>query len=137
MARDKFHYEVKEALEKDGWTITEDPFYLKVGRIPIHIDLGAEKLIAAEKGTQKIVIEIKTFSHPSFITALYDAVGKFICYKAALELMNSERILYLAIPEDIFEEYGQEPIAQKVFEQYKFKIILYDSDSKIIQKWIN
>ncbi|MFN4254686.1 MAG: element excision factor XisH family protein [Saprospiraceae bacterium] len=25
MARDIFHQEVREALEKDGWTITHDP----------------------------------------------------------------------------------------------------------------
>ena len=49
MARDNYHQEVKRALEKDGWTITADPLYLKIGRFPIHIDLGAEKLLAAEK----------------------------------------------------------------------------------------
>jgi XisH protein len=40
MARDKFHQEVKIALEKDGWNITDDPLYIKVGKIPIQIDIG-------------------------------------------------------------------------------------------------
>ena len=42
---------------------------MKLGRIPIHIDLGAEKLIGAEKEGQTIAVEIKTFGIPSFITA--------------------------------------------------------------------
>lgn len=29
MAKDKIHYLVKEALEKGGWKITHDPYYLK------------------------------------------------------------------------------------------------------------
>ena len=53
MARDKFHQEVRTALENEGWLITNDPLYLKVGRIPIHIDMGAEKIIGAEKDGEK------------------------------------------------------------------------------------
>ena len=66
MARDKFHQEVRNALENEGWKITDDPLYLKVGKIPIHIDLGAEKLIGAEKAGEKIAVEVKTFGIPSF-----------------------------------------------------------------------
>ncbi len=31
MAKDIYHNVVKTALEKDGWTITNDPLTLKVG----------------------------------------------------------------------------------------------------------
>lgn len=63
MARDKFHYEVKQALVYEGWSVTDDPLYIKIGTIPIQIDLGAEKIIGAEKDGQKIAVEIKTFGH--------------------------------------------------------------------------
>ena len=76
MARDKFHYEFKHALEADGCVVTDDPLYLKIGKILVHIDLGAERLIAAQRNGRKIAIEIKTFGNSSFITALYEAVGK-------------------------------------------------------------
>lgn len=45
MARDKIHQPFRKALEEDGWNVTNDPLYLKVGTIPVHIDLGAERLI--------------------------------------------------------------------------------------------
>ncbi|WP_083305177.1 element excision factor XisH family protein [Moorena producens] len=54
MAKDLFHDVVKNALIKDGWQITDDPFFLKVGGVEFFIDLGAEKLIAAERNGQRI-----------------------------------------------------------------------------------
>ena len=50
-AKDIFHDPFKTALLKDGWTVTHDPYSLKVGRKDLFIDLGAEKLLAAEKDT--------------------------------------------------------------------------------------
>lgn len=77
-AKDKHHDYVRRVLENNGWTITDDPLYFKVGKVEVFMDLGAEKLIAAEKGKNKIAVEIKTFDRPSFITAFYEAIGKFI-----------------------------------------------------------
>jgi hypothetical protein len=37
MARDKFHQEVRQALEQEGWAISDDPLYLKIGRIPARL----------------------------------------------------------------------------------------------------
>ena len=61
MAKDLIHDVVKKALIADGWTITHDPYYLKANPHTLKIDLGAERLIAAEKGTEKIAVEIKSF----------------------------------------------------------------------------
>ena len=60
-AKDATHFIVKHALEKDGWTITHDPYYLKVGGVEFYIDLGAETIIAAQRNNQKIAVEIKSF----------------------------------------------------------------------------
>lgn len=61
MARDVFHDQVKEALTKDGWEITHDPYPLTHLKRKMEIDLGAEKIIAAEKDSVKIAVEIKSF----------------------------------------------------------------------------
>ena len=45
-------YLFREALEKDGWTITHDDFPFKVGKVGFRIDLGAERLLIAEKGLE-------------------------------------------------------------------------------------
>ncbi len=51
--RDIYHYPVRRALEKDGWTITHDPYRLEIGEKRLEADLGAERLISAEKALKK------------------------------------------------------------------------------------
>jgi hypothetical protein len=77
-ARDLFHDIVKNALQKDGWTITHDPYPLPTGSFDLAIDLGAEKVIAAYRGEQRIAIEIKSFLGPSKISQFYGALGQFM-----------------------------------------------------------
>ena len=56
MARDVFHNDVRVALQQDGWTITHDPYFLKAGDLNMEVDLAAEKTIAAERGSEKILL---------------------------------------------------------------------------------
>lgn len=60
-AKDTYHHAVKNALLKDGWTITADPYLIKYEDAELYADLAAEKPIAAERQGQKIVVEIKSF----------------------------------------------------------------------------
>jgi len=57
-AKDLVHDLVRTALEKDGWLITHDPYFMPVGKERSFIDLGAEKILAATKENQKIAVEI-------------------------------------------------------------------------------
>jgi hypothetical protein len=71
------------------------------------IDLGAEKLLAAEKGGEKIAVEIKSFLNPSAITDFYSALGQYLCYHLALEATQPERVLYMAVPLDAYRTFFQ------------------------------
>lgn len=64
-ALDRHHTAVRNALIKDGWTITADALTLFVGEDRVHTDLGAERVIAADNGTRKIAVEVKTFGGAS------------------------------------------------------------------------
>jgi XisH protein len=136
MARDVFHDNVKQALVKAGWAITADPLTYKVGNVQVQIDLGAERLIAAEKGTEKIAIEIKTFGNPSFITAFYEAVGKYIVYRNVLSFLEEDRTLYLAIPENIYNRYFSERVIQKTMKESQFKLVIYNQTLQNITQWV-
>jgi hypothetical protein len=43
---DIIHDAVKNALMKDGWTITGDPYVIQYRRTTLYADLGAERPIA-------------------------------------------------------------------------------------------
>ncbi|MDX2248410.1 MAG: XisH family protein [Bacteroidia bacterium] len=135
-AKDFYHDIVRGALEQEGWIITSDPYYFSVGEVDFFIDLGAEQLIAAERGVDKIAIEIKGFAESSPVHAFHEAVGKYINYRAALEENESDRVLYLAIPKLSYENFFQRPFVQKMIQLEKIKLIVYEPEKKAIIKWI-
>lgn len=104
-AKDIFHQAVRLALEKDGWSITHDPFHIKIDDIEFFIDLGAERILAAQKAGQKIAIEIKSFLGSSEVTEFHLALGQTLNYRLALRKVAPERILYLAITKDTYEDF--------------------------------
>ena len=72
--RDTYHYLVKSVLIREGWTIYHDPYFLKSDP-KLSIDLGAERIIAAEKNCDKIAVEVKSFITDSQVTELEKAIG--------------------------------------------------------------
>lgn len=84
-AKDIYHEAVKNALIKDGWTITADPYYIVYRKLRLVADLAAEHPLSAQRGDDKIVIEVKSFINPSFIYDLERAVGQYIIYRNFLK----------------------------------------------------
>jgi XisH protein len=136
MAKDKYHYEVKAAFEKEGWLITHDPYKIMIGRRRGYIDLGAE-IIGAEKDNQKIAIEIKSFIGVSDLDQFEDALGQFLIYLFALKKIEEDRILYLAMPIEFYENFFSDPFFVELCDFYKVRIVVYDEVKSIIKKWIN
>ncbi len=136
-ANDTYHDAVKRALEKDGWTITDDPFHIKVDDIDLYIDIAAEKLLAAERDGNRIAVEIKCFLNPSTITDYHTALGQFITYRDALAIKHSDRILYLAVPTDTFDTFFVSPFIQQSVRIHALKLIVFKPSSEEIIQWIN
>ena len=113
-AKDVFHQAVRHALEKDGWTITHDPLLLRYELGNLYIDLGAEKILAAEQAGKKIAVEIKSFIQSSAISEFYTALGQFISYRTLLKEQYSEYILYLAVPLDTYTSFFATQLAQTI-----------------------
>ena len=134
-AKDRFHDAVKQALQKEEWVITADPLILKIDQVKFEIDLAAEKVFAAEKAGQKIAVEIKSFLNTSAITDFHSALGQFLNYRLGLQMNEPDRILYLAIPLDIFESFFQERFTQEAVRQYQVKLIVYEPVQEVIIEW--
>jgi hypothetical protein len=83
-AKDVYHSAVRSALIKEGWTITHDPLTVEFEDVTLFVDLGAEQVIAAERGAEKIAVEIKSFIRESMVSEFHAAAGQFINYRLAL-----------------------------------------------------
>ena len=143
---DIYHKTVIAALEKDGWVITDDPLKLSYGGRPLYVDLGAEQLggglplnelpLGAERQGQKIAVEIKSFVGKSDVNDLENAIGQYRLYFSVLDKQESNRTLYLAIPNLAYVGIFSEPIGQLMLETQSIRLIVFDDLEEEIIKWI-
>lgn len=73
----------------------------------------------AEKGKEKIAVEIKSFIRKSFISAFHETMGQYLDYKSALEDSEPDRVVYLAIPEDAYHHELFQGVYPKKIERRK------------------
>ena len=134
-ALDIYHNAAKQALIKDGWKITHDPLHLRWGRKDMYVDLGAKRLIIAEREEQKIAVEVKSFLGVSEMQAFRDAVGQFAIYRAVLRRTYPDFILYLAIRDVVYSSFFEEPIGQILIEDENLKLVVFDAEKEEILQW--
>ena len=135
-ARDLYHNALKNALIKDGWTITHDPLRLKWGVKDMYVDLGAEQVVTAEKAGQKIAVEIKGFVGASELDDIENAMGQYFVYRSVLVRTEPDRTLYLAIHKEVFLDIFEEPLGRLLLEDYRVPLIVFDLQEEVILKWI-
>ena len=136
-ARDLFHNAVRHGLEKEGWLITDDPLSISFGGVDLYVDLGAERLIAAERGEEKIAVEIKSFLGMSVITEFHAALGQFLNYQLGLSARDPQRKLYLAVPDDTYNEFFKLEFTRLAVERYQLRLIVYEANAEVIVQWID
>lgn len=138
MARDIFHQQVKDALVKDGWKITHDPFTIRISQATkVPIDLAAENAIAAERASEKIAVEIKSFISDSDISSFHTALGQYLNYAQALEEHDPDRVVYLAVPIETYQDFFQLPFIQRSLHRNRVKLVVYNPKKEEITQWIS
>ena len=136
MARDTFHDAVRRALEKEGWQVTDDPLRLTYKGANLEIDLGAERVIAAQRNGERIAVEVKTFAvSRSALNEFHSALGQYINYRRALKSLQPDRKLFLAVPQDAFETFFQLPFTQEAIIADQVLLIVYEPNTEVILTW--
>lgn len=135
-ARDRYHEHVRNALIKDGWTITHDPLRLKWGVKDMYVDLGAERFLAAQKGQQEIAVEVKTFPGPSQMADLEGAMGQFLVYHDVLAKTEPARTLYLAIIEEVFADLFEDGVGKLLLENRRMRLLVFNPELEVIVRWV-
>ena len=135
MAQDAFHNAVKESLLKDGWKITNEQLHLQIGGVEMYIDLTADRIIAAEKGDNKIAVEVKSFLGASEIYEFHLAMGQIRNYQLALRKEDPERVLYLAVPADTYDRFFRLSFIQEALEYNDAHLLVYDAALEEIVQW--
>jgi hypothetical protein len=136
-ARNIYHSAVVHALTADGWTITDDPLRLEIGDRNLYVDLGAEQgTVAAERAGRKIAVEIQSFLGHSPVRDLQEAAGQYGTYRGILRRIEPDRVLYLGVPNPIYETLFEERIGRLIVAEFRLRLMVFDHRQQRILQWI-
>jgi XisH protein len=133
---DTIYSAVKNALIKDGWTITDDPLTIEYGDLYLFIDLGARRTVAAIRGDKLIAVEIKSFPSKSKVADLQQAVGQYAVYCSVMRRVEPARKLYLAVSKDIYNGVFESPMGELVRSDLGIHMIVVDLANEEIVSWV-
>jgi hypothetical protein len=121
---------------KDGWIITHDPLKLAWASKRFYVDLGAERMLAAEKKGRKIAVEIKSFQGTSEIEDLRNALGQYILYLDLLAESEPDRDLFLAVSATTYREVFEESVGQLLIGNKRLRVLVFDHEEEVIVQWV-
>ena len=97
--------------------------------------LVQKKFWVPRKNGQKIAVEVKSFMQASPTSEFDAALGQFLNYRLALK--GTERELYLAVDEEVYETFFSLLLPQTAIQEYQLKLIIYELDKEEILEWKN
>lgn len=136
-ARDAIHDAVKHALIQDGWTVTADPYIIDYEDLTLFADLAAERALAAEKGGERIAVEIKSFLGASEVREFEGALGQFQLYRGLLEVTDPTRKMFLAVSESIYHKFFQRSAIQLIVKRFQVAMVVVDVENERVLQWIS
>lgn len=134
---DTIYGAVKAALVKDGWTITHDPYTVKFGGVRVHADLGAEKVIAAERGPDRIAVEVKSFIGASPVHDFEEALGQFMLYLSIIRRVDADRKLFLAIDHETHDTLFARDGIRVTLEDWNVARVVVNVSAEEVVTWIS
>lgn len=136
-AKNTNHDAVVAALRADGWTITHDPLFLAIGRRRLFVDLAAVRAVAAERGGERIAVEVQSFSGGSQVEKLHAAVGQFVVYRVVLDHLDPGRTLYLAVTDEVHAGIFTDLLGRMVVEDLAIKFLVFAPEDERVTQWID
>lgn len=136
-ARNIHHDAVVQALEADGWTITDDPLRVPFGGRNLFVDLAAERVtIGAERGNEQIAVEVQSFLSASPMFDLEHALGQYGLYRVAMSDVEPDRQLFLGISDRVYEQLFADRFGRLIIEKMQVKLLVFDETTQRVLQWI-
>jgi hypothetical protein len=127
---------VRAALVKDGWTITLDPYSISYEEFNVRIDLAVERVFVAERGTDRIAVEIKSFVGRSPVNDFRDALGQYDLYRMILEDVDPGRKLYVAMSEETYATLFATRAVERLLAKRPIPLVIVRISSEEVVQWI-
>jgi len=134
--RDVIHDAVKNALLKDGWQITADPYRIIYKDATLEADMRADKLIAATRENHSIIVEVKSFLQPSFIHEFLAGCGQYQAYVFLLQEKQQSEVVYMAVSDEVYRNEFRSEAVQTLVKRFELQLLVVDVEQEEIWQWI-
>lgn len=115
----------------------KEDYELEYGGDSLYPDFAAERAITAMRGTQRILVEVKSFVGRSFVADLQSAIGQYQMYQIVIEAQGLDFRLYMAIASTLYETRFQSPLAQLMVERGGVNLLVFDPNQEVVEQWID
>jgi hypothetical protein len=127
---------VVSALVKDGWTITHDPYPIRYAGDRLLVDLGAARaVVGAERGEERIAVEIKSFLSGSLLNEFQTAFGQYFVYATLMREVDPGRRLVVAVGEEIHRKLLAKPTVTLVLRQQPVPFVVVRLATEEVVAW--
>lgn len=134
--RDIIHDAVKNALIKDEWEITADPYRIIYKDATLEADMKADKLLVASRENLSIIIEVKSFLRRSFIHEFLAACGQYQAYRFLLQEKGQTEQVYMAVSHEVYQREFRKDVVQLLMKRFALHLLVVDIEQEVIWKWI-
>ena len=93
--------------------------------------------IGAERGNERIVVEISSFVADSPVRDLQEAIGQFVVYRVLLSQVEPDRLLFLGVSTRVSDSVLSEPLGQLVTAEVRLRLLVFDPHQQKVVRWIN
>jgi hypothetical protein len=93
--------------------------------------------LAAEKGEEKIAVEVQSFLSLSPLRDLEEAVGQYQVYRILLARKEPERLLYMAVPRGVHQTLLSDQFGQLIITELKVRLLVFDARKGRVIRWIS
>lgn len=132
---DSCHPQVVNALQKDGWEITHQSYFIALEDFSVVPDIRARKMNGQRD--EIIIIEVKCFTDLRVEQdELYRAVGQYIFYRNALRAKPIHGRLYMAVPLDVYNRLFTTEVVTGIVNDVGIRLIVVDIDREEIVQWL-
>ena len=133
-AKDRYHDTVVRALRKSDWTLISEQIAIVMEGRRLWIDIRASR----ESENLAVLIEVKGFeTMPSPVEYLASATGKYSLYQAALDYLNIELPLYMAVPIAAYRGILSEEIGKQTLSRSGVRLMVFDPEHEEIVTWVD
>ncbi|NJK73586.1 MAG: hypothetical protein HC849_15430 [Oscillatoriales cyanobacterium RU_3_3] len=79
---------------------------------------------------------LQSFISPSNVSEFHTALGQFLNYRDALEKVEPDRQLYLAVRLPIYQTFFQRRFIVSAVDRYQLRLVIYDVQQEVINQWL-